>query len=435
MATPQSFSINIPDEVLDDLRSRLKKARVVPNEIAAGEFDPNGAWACGTDRTTLNEYLEYWLEAYDWREQEAKLNKLHHFTLPVKGLGMHFIHELSDKADAIPLLLCHGWPGSIVEFIKVIPALSAAGFHVVAPSIPGFGWSEAPRDRGGNLDFMAEHMHELMQQLGYVQYVAQGGDWGSVITARCANLYPQHCVAYHSNMCVPLGLPTDLYAILKTMGGLIVSSEGRSIFKSTLDFLRYETAYQQIQGTKPQSLSYGLNDSPVGLLAWILEKFQSWADCGSGPPENSGLTKDEILTNVMVYWVTQTIASSCRIYYEVLPYSPHAKPMNMGYVAVPTGVLMTNDILCFPRFMLELYYNVKHWSVQKRGGHFFALEQPEAFIKEVVHFFKGVLDFEECKAKCPKPGQGRPLELGRLTMYSLLLFSGFSVVRRLRARI
>lgn len=432
MAAPEPFRIHVPEEQLEDLRLRLRRARVVPDEVGAGEFDPNGAWAYGTDRNTLRDFVEHWLEKYDWRLHEARLNALAHYKLSVKGLGMHYIHERSDDPAAIPLLLVHGWPGSIVEFLEVIPKLKAAGFHVVAPSIPGFGWSEAPSGRGGHARFMADHMHELMLLLGYEKYVAQGGDWGSIINSFVARQYPQHCVAYHSNMIYPGMPPFDMYSILKVLLGLVrMPASERQGMKDTFYFIKHETAYQAIQGTKPQSLSYGLNDSPVGLLAWFLEKFQSWADCGHGGPEMSGLTKDDILTNVMVYWVTQTIASSCRIYYESLGMAPGGKMFLLSsYVAVPTGVLMANDIFKFPRVLVELSYNIKHWSDQAKGGHFFAFEQPHAFAADVVHFFKSVINFEDCKKNAPKLGQGRPLEFGRVAMYAALCALLAKVLRR-----
>jgi len=262
-----------------------------------------------------------------------------------------------------------------------------------------------------------------MQSLGYKQYVAHGGDWGSMITGCCARRHPQHCVAYHSNFLMALTPPKDLYGILKSLVGLVTMPPlERKRLKATLYNFRYETAYQNIQGTKPQTLSYGLNDSPVGLLAWILEKFHTCSDCGEGGVEDSGLTKDEILTNVMIYWVTQSIASSHRIYYETLGHAPCARMLRGigGYVAVPTGVIAADDLFNFPRFFADLNYNIKHWVVPPKGGHFFAFEQPEIFVREVTHFFKKVLDFEECKRSCPKPGQGRPLEAGRVVLLSLI---------------
>jgi len=378
MQAPEPFTIHVFDDELADLKARLAQTRIIPNEIAAGSFDPNGAWSYGTDRSTVQAFVKYWLEEFDWRRQEAELNTLAHFRVTVKELRMHFIHERSSKPGAIPLLLVHGWPGSVVEFLKVIPALVEAGFHVVAPSIPGFGWSDAPTKPGADCVFMAEHMDQLMQQLGYTQYAAQGGDWGSIITGICAYRFPEHCVAYHTNMPLPIKPPTDLYAFLRVLAGLItMDAKEWSGLKDTFYFMKHETAYQLIQGTKPQSLGYGLNDSPVGLLAWILEKFQSWSDCGSAGPQSSGLSQDDILTNVMVYWTTQTITSSCRIYYETLGHAP-GKPLPLsmiGYIPVPTGILHANDLFKLPRFLADLNYNLKHVSRPVSGGHFFCVRK------------------------------------------------------------
>lgn len=447
VAVAEPFKIDVPDEVLADLKSRLSTSRIVPNEVGAGQFDPNGSWSYGTDRSTLIEFVQYWLEVYDWRKEEAKLNAVSHFKMKVNDLRIHFVHERSSQADAIPLLLVHGWPGSVVEFLKVIPRLRDAGFHVVAPSIPGFGWSDAPTEPGADVAFMAEHMNELMLQLGYAQYVAQGGDWGSIITAVCAYRFPNRCVAYHTNMPVPMTLPSDMYGMVRLLFGLVtMSRKERQGVRDTMYFMRYEDAYQRIQGTKPQSLSFGLNDSPTGLLAWLLEKFQSWSECGRAGPEQSGLTKDEILTNVMVYWTTQTIASSCRIYYETFGHAPVKRnqqyilgsPLNYhGYIPVPTGIILSpSEIFKFPRIVAELSYNLKHVTSPSVGGHFFAFEQPDMFVEDVVTFFKKVIDFGECKSSCPKFGQGRKMEHGRIIMYlTLFVLFGFGVRQRVMSRL
>ncbi|CAK0811733.1 unnamed protein product [Prorocentrum cordatum] len=367
MASAEPLKIQVHDDVLDDLKSRLSKSRIVPNEVGAGRFDDNGSWSYGTDRSTLAEFVKYWLEVYDWRKEEAKLNALSHFKMRINGLRIHFVHERSSRADAIPLLLVHGWPGSVVEFTKVIPRLRDAGFHVVAPSIPGFGWSDAPTEPGADVAFMAEHMNDLMLQLGYAhgrlpRRAATGAPSSrpcaptasraaaSRTTRTCQRRWPCRpiCTACFgcslgSRRC-PANRKTRPRHGQKPLEGV----------RDTMYFLRYETAYQRIQGTKPQSLSFGLNDSPAGLLAWLLEKFQSWSDCGRAGPEESGLTKDDILTNVMVYWTTQTIASSCRIYYETLGHAPARRkqayflgsPLNYhGYIAVPTGRQMLRNIL------------------------------------------------------------------------------------------
>ena len=297
----------------------------------------------------------------------------------------------------------HGWPGSIVEFLKLLTLL-ADKFHVVAPSIPGYGWSEAPKERGADVVFMADHMAELMRKLGYDSYVAQGGDWGAIITSLVAQRYPQQCVALHINMCV--AIPGDWYDLVKILLACpFWTSEEWAGIRSTIYFQKYETAYQKIQGTKPQSLGYGLNDSPVGLLAWILEKFQSWSDSRGGRPEASGLTMDEILTNVMVYWTTQSITSSLRLYYETLQSHPPLKEKKTSVpklrqvsVKVPTAVLWAHhDLYKLPRSVVALCYNIRQWTKPSKGGHFFAFEQPEIIAADIERFFCHTLDFQHCK--------------------------------------
>ncbi|CAE7362552.1 unnamed protein product [Symbiodinium microadriaticum] len=423
-AKPTPFRIHVPDEELADLKDRLARARIVPDEILDRGADPSGAWSYGTDRTVLSEYVSHWLHKYDWRQKEAELNALPHFRLEVGGLQTHFIHQRSSKSDAIPLLLVHGWPGSIVEFLKLLPLL-ADKFHVVAPSIPGYGWSEAPKERGADVVFMADHMAELMQKLGYDSYVAQGGDWGAIITSLVAQRYPQQCVALHINMCV--AMPGDWYDLVKVLLACpFWSSEEWAGIRSTIYFQKYETAYQKIQGTKPQSLGYGLNDSPVGLLAWILEKFQSWSDSRGGRPEASGLTMDEILTNVMVYWTTQSITSSLRLYYETLKDHPPPKVkkdsqprLRQISVQVPTAVLWAHyDLYKLPRSVAALCYNIRQWTKPSKGGHFFAFEQPELIAADIERFFCQTLDFEHCKKHAPLPGL--PVRPGKYILLAIV---------------
>lgn len=410
---PVSFRCHAPDADLEDLKKRLDRVRAVPETSRAVEYDPSGSWTGGTDRDELARYLRHWADGFDWRQQEAKLNELPHFLVGHRGLQTHFIHLKSNAARAVPLLLVHGWPGSVAEFQKAIPLLADAGFHVVAPSLPGFAWSEASAERGMDVHWVADHLHELMQGLGYTHYVAQGGDWGGMISSRIAFRYPEHCVALHLNFCI--ALPTDWYAVLKSViGMLFMSRDEWDALKSTIYFIRWETAYQAIQGTKPQSLAYGLNDSPVGLLAWQLEKFQSWGDCGSNSPDASGLSMDEILTNATIYWMTQSIGSSFRLYYESLGLNPAAAKVSYapgGFVPVPTGVLWAKrELIKLPRHVVASCFNLKRWTKAKKGGHFFAFEQPHAFVEDVKKFFKETTDFDECCAKAPKHGSGRGFE-------------------------
>ncbi|CAJ1437262.1 unnamed protein product [Effrenium voratum] len=428
MAVP--FRIHVPEEDLADLRERLARARLPDQVLGKG---PGGAWAYGSDKATVQDYLTYWRDNFDWRQQEAKLNALPHFTMKVRGLQTHFIHRRSEDPEAIPLLLVHGWPGSVAEFVKVLPMLR---FHVVAPSICGYGWSEAPHEPGADVEFMADHMAELMEQLGYRHFVAQGGDWGSAITTLVAARFPERCVALHLNMCVPV--PPDWYSGIKALLSIpLWSREEWRGLRSTLRHMAFGTGYMLLQGTRPQSLGYGLNDSPVGLLAWFLEKFQSWSDCEHGRPEDSGISMDEILTHVMIYWTTQSITSSCRLYYETLPLHSGAKPLTGSYVTVPTGVIWAKDIFLLPRKVAQqVYVNLRHWSVQPKGGHFFASEQPKLFAEDLHRFFYEVIDFQSCL----RSAHGRtPFQPGRYLLLGLAALSGFlvsaSAVRRLSWRL
>ncbi|CAK9109223.1 Putative epoxide hydrolase (Epoxide hydratase) [Durusdinium trenchii] len=466
MAAPEPFRIHVSDDDLTDLRQRLQRARV-PDQVGAGQSDPNGAWAYGTDKAALQDYVSHWLTKFDWRQQEAKLNAVPQFTLQVNGLKTHFIHQRSKDTAAIPLLLVHGWPGSFVEFMKLLPLLKK--FHVVAPSIPGYGFSEAPKEPGASVVFMAEQLAELMRLLGYTHYVAQGGDWGSIITTQVAGRYPERCVALHLNMCAAIpSTISDFVQVALTMPSW--SKEEWDAVRRTQYFMKYETGYQKIQGTKPQTLGYGLNDSPVGLLAWILEKFQSWSDShGQRPdaPGGSGLTMDEILTNVMIYWSSQSITSSCRLYYETLGLHPsHKEPLQLqpgevfprdfqpprrrdgsrsrlldcfgrsfrSYVAVPTGVIWSKaEIIKVPRKVAELRYNIKHWYAPPKGGHFFAFEQPELMAKDLNHFFFEVIDFPTCVQTAPARSSTSQMPLlGATAMVALLVAAVALRLRRSR---
>jgi pimeloyl-ACP methyl ester carboxylesterase len=372
----EPFRIHVDDAVLDDLRERLARTRL-PDEI-----DGTG-WEYGIPYGYLRELVAYWRDTYDWRAHEAALNALPQFRTRIDGQTIHFVHAASPHAGALPLLLTHGWPGSIVEFLDVIPRLTqpeahggdpADAFHVVAPSLPGYGFSEPTRTRGWNVTRIARAFTELMPRLGYARYGAQGGDWGAQVTTRIGALDPEHCVAIHLNMPIarPPGEP------------LTLTDEEQADLAAMQQFQRDEAAYAQLQRTKPQTLGAGLNDSPVGLLAWIVEKFHAWSDC-DGHPENR-FTRDQLLTNVTIYWVTQTIASSARLYWE----NAHSHEVQER-VTVPTGVARyPKEVLRYPRSWVERYYNVTHWTGMPRGGHFAAMEEPELFVEDLRAFFRSV---------------------------------------------
>ena len=377
------FTIHVPDSALDDLANRLALTRL-PDQLN------NTSWEYGTDLRYLTELLTYWREEFDWRKQEADLNQFDQFTTEVDGLATHFIHQRSNNSDAMPLLLVHGWPGSISEFSKIIGPLtnpqehgsdSFDSFHVVAPSLPGFGFSAIPSESGYNPEKMAHIFAQLMAQLGYEKFAIAGGDWGAIINRHMANTFPEKLIGLHSNMLLA-SPPTDA-----AQNSAVTETES-TLRDNRLSYMRNEIGYQQIQATKPQSLGYGLNDSPAGLAAWIVEKFHGWTDLPQGADGdlNDRLSMDEILTNISIYWHTQTITSSTRIYYEN-QRAPRLK--EMGYIAVPTGVaIFPADIYITPKTWAEASYDIRHWTVMPKGGHFAALEEPELYLEDLQKFFR-----------------------------------------------
>jgi pimeloyl-ACP methyl ester carboxylesterase len=372
----ERFTIDISDAVLDDLRERLTRARL-PDQIAGT------GWEYGIPIDYLRALVDYWLDAYDWRAQEAHLNTFDHYRTRIDGQSIHFVHARSPNADAMPLLLTHGWPGSIVEFLAVIPMLAdpeshggraTDAFHVVAPSLPGYGFSEPTVTPGWNTARIARAFAGLMAGLGYSRYGAQGGDWGAQVATRIGAFDPEHCAAIHVNM--PIADPPAEQIPL--------SDDDKAGLAALSSFSREESGYALEQSTKPQTLGAALNDSPAGLLAWIVEKFRAWSDC-DGDPETV-FTRDQLITNVMTYWVTGTITSSTRLYWEHR-HGDEVSPV----VTVPTGVARyPKEVLRFPRPWVERRYNVTHWADMPRGGHFAAMEQPALFVDDLRAFFRTV---------------------------------------------
>jgi len=375
------FTIAVPDAVLDDLRQRLARTRFPDQLEGAG-------WDYGTELSYLRELIAYWRDSYDWRAHESSLNRLEHWMTDVRGLRVHFLHQRSPERDAMPLVITHGWPGSVYEFHKIIGPLTdpvAHGgrpedaFHVVCPSMPGYGWSEAPRKPGFDIVSVAETNAALMAQLGYQRYGAQGGDWGAIATAWLGRVDPAHVAGIHLNMVVA-GAPAG---VANPLDG--VTAEEQAWLGEMTAFQQAETGYQNIQGTRPQTLGYALNDSPAGLAAWIVEKFRAWSDCDGNL--ESRFTKDELLTNVMIYWVTQSITSSTRLYCETMRSGRFAALP--GRVEVPTaGAVFKKEIYKAPRKWAEAAFNLKRWSVFASGGHFAALEEPAALVDDVRAFFR-----------------------------------------------
>jgi pimeloyl-ACP methyl ester carboxylesterase len=377
--TIQRFEIHVDDRVLADLRERLAKTRF-PDQIEGT------GWDYGIPTDYVRALVNYWLETYDWRAEEARLNQFSHFRTTIDGQSIHFIHARSPHADAFPLLITHGWPGSVVEFLDVIPRLThpedhgghgADAFHVVAPSLPGYGFSEPTRTPGWDVRRIAQAWKELVGRLGYERYGAQGGDWGAQVAMRLAADDPRHCAGLHLNM--PVGSPPAEPVEL--------SKDDQQDLADMAEFQRLEGGYAHEQGTKPQTLGIGLHDSPAGLLAWIVEKFRTWSDC-EGDPENC-FTKDQLITNVMLYWVTGTAASAARLYRETMQGGALADPM--PFIEVPTGVARyPREILRWPRAWVDRQYNLTHWAPMPRGGHFAAMEQPELFVGDLRSFFRTV---------------------------------------------
>jgi pimeloyl-ACP methyl ester carboxylesterase len=367
--TIEPFEIEVDDLSLDDLRDRLARTRF-PDEIADTD------WDYGIPLGYLRELAEYWRDEYDWRAEEAALNTLPQFRTRIDGAGVHFVHMRSEAPDAFPLLLMHGWPGSFVEFVDVIPKLRDT-FHLVIPSLPGYGFSEPPHTTGWGPMRIARAFAELMARLGYDRYGAQGGDWGSQVASRIPSVDAAHCAAIHLNMAIA-SKPDDAPPLTEA---------DRADLAAMAWFQREESGYALEQGTKPQTLGVSLNDSPAGLLAWIVEKFHAWSDC-DGHPENA-FTRDQLLTNVTIYWVTRTITSSVRLYREArLADLDNGTPER---VTVPTGIARyPKEVIRFPRPWVEARYNVTHWAELPRGGHFAAMEQPELFAADVATFFGGV---------------------------------------------
>jgi len=379
-ATPKPFKVHVGDDVLADLRERLARARF-PDE------PPIKPWRTGTSVEYMRELVGYWRDGFDWRAQEAKLNAFPQFTVPLAGIDVHFIHAPGRGPKPFPLLLSHGWPGSVFEFYKIIPMLTdparfggdpADAFTVVAPSLPGYTFSFKPNQPRFAVEQIAEVSAQLMTDvLGYRRFAAQGGDWGSFVTSRLGYAFSDRVVGIHLN----------LLSIRRDPKMLANPSPDEKIFLEQLThWLKEETGYQWIQGTKPTTLAFGLTDSPLGLAAWLVEKFQTWTDC-AGNPENA-LTRDEMLTDIMLYWVTGAIGSSFWPYYARM-HGPWPIP-DGATIDVPTGYAeFPKEILRPPRSVAQrMYANIQRWTKMHKGGHFAALEQPEALAAEVREFFR-----------------------------------------------
>ena len=370
------FRIAIPDDTLADLRQRLAATRWPEAELVSD-------WSQGIPLAWVMAICAYWADGYDWRAREAALNRWPQFTTTIDGLDIHFIHARSANPGAMPLLLTHGWPGSVVEFQKVIGPLTdpvahggdaADAFDVICPSLPGFGFSGKPGATGWGVDRIATAWAELMARLGYDRYFAQGGDWGSGITSALGAHDAGHCAGIHVTLAMGSGpVPSE---------GEPSPEEARAL-RGIGHYRQWDNGYSQQQATRPQTLGYGLTDSPAGQAAWILEKFWAWSDC-DGDPLNI-FSRDELLDNVMLYWLTASAASSARLYWE--SFGPRR---SRSQVSIPTGVAVYPKEIVTPvrRWMAGSYTDIRHWVEMPRGGHFAAFEQPELFVDDLRAYFK-----------------------------------------------
>lgn len=373
------FAVDIADASLEDLRSRLNNARWP-------EPEPVDDWSMGTPLGYLQSLCQYWANEYDGQRVATRLNQWPQFVADIDDVKVHFLHIRSSHADAPALVMTHGWPGSVVEFLKVIEAFTeperhggtaADAFHLVIPALPGFGFSTQPTVTGWSIEKIADAWSALMKALGYDAFYAQGGDWGSGVTTAIGTRHPDRCLGIHTNM--PIVAPAG-----KLLEDLTPFEEdalkGRKFYRD------WDSGYSKQQSTRPQSVGYGLVDSPVGLAGWIIEKFYQWTDC-DGHPENV-LTRDELLDNLMMYWLPATGASSARLYWESFgrgEYNPVQVPS--GASIFPKEIFKSSE-----RWVRSRYVNLQYFNVLETGGHFAALEQPELFVAEVRAAFRAIRD-------------------------------------------
>lgn len=377
----RAFRIDVPDADLADLDRRLAKARL-PDQI--GE-----PWSLGADRSYLEELVAYWRDGYSWRDREAYFNRYDQFLTNAAGEQVHGFHVRSVHEDAQPIVLVHGWPGSVVEFVEMIEPLvdpeshggtSSDAFHVVVPSLPGYGFSGPTTASGVDSHRCADAVADVMAQLGYDRYIAQGGDWGAIVVRRLAEAYPERLIGAHFNMLFAMPGADEPDA----MDGVTEADLER--FGAAATRIAGGTGYMDIQGTKPHTLGHAQADSPVGLAAWIIEKFHAWCDIDDGDLE-SVFTKDQLLDNIMFYWLTNTATSAARLYCESLRAGTSAVDPWPGRINVPTGhAVYPLELLQTPRAWADRRYDIVYWSEQDRGGHFAPYEQPEPFVADLRRF-------------------------------------------------
>jgi len=375
ISPPRPFSAQVPDAAVDELRRRLQQTRWPERETVDD-------WSQGVPLGYLRELCTYWASGYDWRAAERRLNAYPQFTVELLDLDIHFLHVRSPHPEALPLVITHGWPGSVFEFVNVIERLTDPtshggsaddAFHVVCPSLPGYGFSGKPTRAGWSVERVADAWAQLMAGLGYDRYGAQGGDWGAAVTTAIGLRDPDHVAGIHLNM--PIVGPDRT-----TMNDL--TDTERSALQALAHYQEWDSGYSKQQSTRPQTVGYGLADSPAGQCGWIIEKFWAWTDC-DGHPENA-VSRDELLDNVSLYWFTNSGASSARLYWESFNRQA-AEPVH-----VPTGCsIFPKEIFRSSRRWAERrFIDIRYWNELDKGGHFAALEQPDIYVEELRSYFR-----------------------------------------------
>jgi pimeloyl-ACP methyl ester carboxylesterase len=384
-ATVEPFTVAAPDAVLADLKARLDRSR------PAADF-ANADWSYGTNGRYLAELVDYWRSDYDWRHNEALINRHAHFRTVIDGMPIHFIHEKGKGGRPIPLILNHGWPCTFWDFQKIIGPLTdpaayggdpADSFDVIIPSLPGYGFSTPLTTAGVTFSRTADMWVTLMRDiLGYERFAVQGGDWGGFVGAELGHKYADHVIGLHLNSMAYLHNLSG-----QTLPPLEYAPDERAWMERTRHFYDHENAYMQVQSTKPQTLAFAMNDSPIGLCAWLLEKRRSWSDCG-GDVERR-FSKDDLITSAMLLWITESFGTSARYYYEGKhnPWRPaHDR---MPVVEAPTAIaIFPEEVALRPRQWAERYFNLKRWSKFPAGGHFPAMEEPDFLVGDLRAFFR-----------------------------------------------
>ena len=379
----EPFEVAIPEQDLADLHARLARVRWSP------EVD-NADWRYGTSGAYLRELVAYWLDGFDWRAQERSINAVAQFRTSIEGVPIHFVHERGKGPAPIPLLLGHGWPWTFWDLKKVIGPLSDPAAHggdprdafdVVVPSLPGYAFSTPLTTPGINFWRTAELWVQLMEQLGYPRFAAQGGDWGAIVAAQLGHKYADRILGVHLHFATPLavfGRPLDASEY---------GADEQHLFEHNARFVREERGYASIQITRPQTIAHALEDSPLGLCSWIVEKRRSWSDCG-GDVERA-FTKDELLTTVCLYWLTRSFGSSARFYYEAAHHPWRPSHDRHPVVEAPTALaVFPRDVLLMPRRWTERYYNLQRYTAMPRGGHFAPMEEPALLVDDIRSFFR-----------------------------------------------